>query len=75
MWFELWRRVKEEVFERWDEQTCSLNPAKPPEPVTIEAEGIAAVQGLRHRLQVSKLFTNALRSVKEKVDMVLSCLT
>lgn len=50
--YELWRRVKDDVFERWEEQTCSLNPAKPAEPVTIEAEGAAPVQGLRHRLQV-----------------------
>ncbi len=50
--FELWRRVKEQVFERWEEHTCSLNPAKPAEPVSIEAEGGAGVQGLRHRLQV-----------------------
>ena len=51
--FELWRRVKADVFERWEDQTCSLNPAKPSEPVSIEAEGVAAVQGVRHRLQVS----------------------
>ena len=50
--FELWRRVKEDVFERWEEHSCSLNPAKPAEPVSIEAEGAAGVQGLRHRLQV-----------------------
>ena len=53
--YELWRRVKEDVFQRWEEQTCSLNPAKPAEPVTIEAEGAAPVQGLRHRLQVRAL--------------------
>ena len=51
--FELWRRVKDEIFERWEEHTCSLNPAKPAEPVSIEAEGAVGVQGLRHRLQVS----------------------
>ena len=50
--FELWRRVKEDVFERWEEHRCSLNPGKPAEPVSIEAEGAAGVQGLRHRLQV-----------------------
>ncbi|DBA71627.1 hypothetical protein WJX79_009519 [Trebouxia sp. C0005] len=49
--FELWRKVKEGVFERWEEHTCGLNPAKPAEPVSIEAEGSAGVQGLRHRLQ------------------------
>lgn len=50
--FELWRRVKEDVFERWEEHSCSLNPATPAEPVSIEAEGAAGVQGMRHRLQV-----------------------
>ncbi len=46
--------MKEDVFERWEEHSCSLNPAKPAEPVSIEAEGAAGVQGLRHRLQVGK---------------------
>ena len=50
--FELWRKVKGDVFERWEEQTCSLNPAKPPESVSIESEGGTVVNGLRHRLQV-----------------------
>jgi len=40
------------VFERWEEHSCSLNPARPAEAVSIEAEGAAGVQGLRHRLQV-----------------------
>ena len=55
MRYELWRRAKGDVFERWEEQTCSFNPAKPAEPVSIETEGAAAVQGMRHRLQVSVL--------------------
>ena len=50
--FELWRRVKGDVFERWDQQTCRLNQGKPPEPVRIEAEDGAIVEGWRHRLQV-----------------------
>ena len=53
--YELWRRVKDDVFEHWEEKTCSLNPAKPAEPVSIEAEGAAALQGMRHRLQVTCL--------------------
>lgn len=50
--FELWRRVKGDVFERWEEQTCSLNPAKAAEPVSIETEDGTVIRGLRHRLQV-----------------------
>lgn len=50
--FELWRRVKGDVFERWEEQNCSLNPAKPPEPVSVETEDGTVIHGLRHRLQV-----------------------
>ena len=50
--FELWRRVKGDVFERWEEQTSSLNPAKPPEPVSIETEDGTVIHGSRHRLQV-----------------------
>ena len=47
--------MKGDVFERWEEHTCSLNPAKPAEPVSIEAEGAVALQGMRHRLQVTCL--------------------
>ena len=53
--FELWRRVKGDVFERWEQQSCRLNPAKAPEPLKIETEDGAVVQGLRHRLQVTLL--------------------
>lgn len=50
--FELWRRVKGDVFERWEEQSCGLNQAKAAEPVSIETEDGTVFRGLRHRLQV-----------------------
>lgn len=75
MRYELWRRVKDDMFERWEEQTCSFNPAKPAEPVSIEAEGAATVQGMRHRLQVYHFIAARYPQVTTESQVSLSRVT